>query len=139
MSQVYKIQRSLRFRESDPAQIMFFGNMLGICHDAFEDFLSSLKIPWESYFASADFIVPIRKTECEFFLPVRAGQTYQIEVKVRHLGDSSFTMAFTFLNEKNERMAEALISHVFVDAKTKRKMSIPSAFRAKFELFLESP
>lgn len=138
MSQVYKTSRHLRFREADPAQIMFFGNIFGICHDAYEDFLTSLGIPWESYFKSSQFAVPVRKSDCEFFRPIYAGQDYEIEIKLTQLGESSFTVNFCFLSPLAEKLAEASSSHVFVNPQTLKKTPIPPNLREKFKLFLQA-
>ncbi len=135
MSQAYKTQIKIRFHKADPAKILFFGNLLGLCHDLYEDFLQDIGIPWEDYFENPDYLIPIRHTECDFFRPLPAGENFDVEIRLSQLGETSFEFSYNFL--KNEQShAQAKKAHVFVNAQTKTKTPIPGWFREKIKPYL---
>ncbi|HWU44058.1 MAG TPA: hypothetical protein VN132_11490, partial [Bdellovibrio sp.] len=60
MNQVFKTKKTLTFREADPAKIMFFGNIFGFAHDAFEQFIVEAGYTWKEYFHNTDYAIPLR-------------------------------------------------------------------------------
>jgi acyl-CoA thioester hydrolase/1,4-dihydroxy-2-naphthoyl-CoA hydrolase len=55
---MFTIKRRINFYNCDPAGIMFYGNILFFCHSAYENLISSLKLPFD-YWINDDFAVPI--------------------------------------------------------------------------------
>ena len=131
----------LRFREADPAGILFFGNIFGLAHDCFEDFIQATGMTWDEWFRTKDYMVPIRHSECNFLKPFFPGQKYTARVSVANIGDSSFQMKYVFSSKSPEGPkihAEVLMVHTFLDAKSKQKISVPQPIRSHFLPYLES-
>ena len=121
----FKQEIQVRFRESDAAGILFFANLFDLAHDCFEDFIVACGLPWDEWFKSQEFIVPIRHTCCDFFAPLLPGQKYQIQVTVSELKSSSFELKYAFM--KGDKIhAELKMVHVFVNKSTGQKMDIPA-------------
>lgn len=138
MSQVYKKIFTLRFREADPAGIMFFGNIYGICHDAFEDMIDAVGIGWNNYFRTKEFMIPLMKSEAEYRVPLRPGQKYEISVSVSLMKTSSFEMTYVISDATNPSQVCVTVKtvHVCLDAKTKSKTALPDQFRKPLETIL---
>lgn len=135
MSQAYKTKVKIRFHQADPAKIMFFGNLLALCHDSYEDFLAHMGISWNEYFKTPDHLIPIRHAECDYQRPFAVGEEFDLEISFARLGDSSFEVHYLY-TQSGQVHAEARIVHVFLDAKSKAKTKIPDWFRSKAEVFL---
>lgn len=137
MNQVFKTTHTMTFREADPAQIMFFGNIFGWAHDAFEVFIADIGVGWKEYFHRRDIIIPIRHTEAEYFAPFFPGQTYDVEVWIDRVGDSSYTSAYRF-SQKGQVHAQVKLVHACADPKTKKKTALPEDLKAALLPYLSS-
>jgi acyl-CoA thioester hydrolase/1,4-dihydroxy-2-naphthoyl-CoA hydrolase len=133
----FKKEFQVRFREADPAGIGYFANVFSFAHDAFEDFIQAAGFSWKEWFQTKEYIVPIRHTECNFMRPFLPGENYQIAVSVAKLGDSSFQMKYQFLQGPNQH-AEVRMTHVFLDAKSKQKISVPDLVRNRLKVYLDA-
>jgi len=133
----FKKEFQVRFREADPAGIGYFAHVFSFAHDAFEDFIVAAGFHWKEWFLTKEYIVPIRHTECSFLKPFLPGENYQISVSVAKLGDSSFQMKYLFLQGPHQH-ATVLMTHVFLDAKSKGKMSIPEIVRNRLKVYLDA-
>ncbi len=144
---------TVRFDEADARGILFYGRLQELAHRVFEEFVVSELVPaWDDWFLAHDFIVPIRHAEATFHRPMRPGRTYQAELAVVKLGESSFDVRVRFYGATGEAKpelrpapeapaervlcAETRVSHVFADAERFRKMPIPSALRPRLEAHL---
>ena len=133
--EIFKSRLKMRFRNADPAGIMFFGNILGISHDVFEDFIQSLELDWNEWFKSEQYGCPIRHTEVDYLAPLFPGQEYTVEVKVSKISGSSFNTHYEFKNQNNKLCARVQMVHVFIDPKTMKKIPFPEKFRLKLEKY----
>ncbi len=128
---------TIRFDEGDPAGILFYGRVQEIAHRVFEEFVvSELVDRWEDWFATSSFIVPIRRAEATFHRPMRPGRSYEAQLAVAEIGESSFEVRARFTERPPSEplvCAETRVVHVFADPRTFRKMPIPSALRSRLE------
>ena len=126
----------IKFRDADPAGIMFFGNILGLSHDIFEEFLAENQVTWDEWFKSSDLACPIRHTEVDYMFPFEPGKSYEVTVKVNKVSQSSFTMIYEYRNDLSRICSRVQMIHTFVDQKTFQKADIPEKYRNIFERYL---
>ncbi len=127
---IYKTQIRIKFREADPARIMFFGNILDITHDVFEEYIQFVGYSWKEWFEPKDFMVPIRHVEVDFLIPFIAGDVYDVEACVESIGNTSFVMKYVYSSAKGTHCIVKQ-AHAFLDFKTKQKIPVPSSFPEK--------
>ncbi len=140
MSQVYKKIHQIRFREADPAGIMFFGNIYGICHDAFEDMIEGIGIGWDSYFNNKDLLIPLMKSEAEYRGSLVPGKHYEISIFFSQLKTSSFEITYNIQDILGPSPRICMIVktvHVCLDAKTKAKIPLPTKWEQIFRLYYQ--
>jgi acyl-CoA thioester hydrolase/1,4-dihydroxy-2-naphthoyl-CoA hydrolase len=118
----------IHFRDADPAGIMFFGNLLGITHDVFEDFVAYNDISWDEWFRPTTWACPIRHSEVDFLRPFKPGNEYTVEVRVNKLSQSSFTMQYEFRSLEKTLCARVILIHTFVNQDNFQKIDIPDKF-----------
>ncbi len=129
---VFQSKIKLRFRNADPAGVMFFGQILGLAHDVFEDFIKANGILWEDWFQNQDLVCPIRHTEVDYQAPLKPGHDYLVEAKVVKISQSTFNMHYEFKDHLNKLCARVQMVHVFVDPKTKQKAQFPEKYLKTF-------
>lgn len=134
MATQFQKEFQLHFREADPAGIMFFGNVFSLAHDCFEDFIQAAGFTWQEWFKTTEYIVPIRHTESNYLKPFIPGDQYQITASVDRLGDSSFTMKYVFA-QGTQIHAEVKMTHTFLDARSKNKISVPTTVRDRLKVY----
>ncbi len=138
MAKVFKTTLKVSFRAADPAGIMFFGNIYGLAHDAFEDFIVNTGFHWKEWFNTPEYIIPIRHSEADYEAPFLPGQNYDVSVSVKALGNTSFSIKYVFTaGEKLHARVEMV--HVVLDAKTKKPIPLPGLIRERLSPYLEAP
>lgn len=135
-NKVFKTTRTLTFRDTDLAKIMFFGNIFDFAHDAYEQFVVDSGFTWKEYFQNNDYAIPIRHAESDFRSPLFAGETYEIAVTVSSFGKSSFKLKYVFSQSSKINAVVSLV-HTVLDIKTKSKAPIPENIKTRFEKYLE--
>ena len=133
----YTHECTIRFDQADPAGIMFFGQVFFLAHEAFEKFVISTGFSWEEWFANSKWGTPIRHSEANFQRPMRPGKSYQINVTVARLGESSMTIRYVFMRDAHVH-CEVQIVHTFIDIKEITKMPIPTEVRTRLAKFAET-
>jgi acyl-CoA thioester hydrolase/1,4-dihydroxy-2-naphthoyl-CoA hydrolase len=131
----FETEIQIRFRQADPAGILFFGEIFSLAHDCFEEFISETGIGWKTWFHTKDYLVPIRHTDCNYLKPFFAGEKYQIKANVLKFGETSFQMQYVF-SKANNIHAKVTMAHAFLDAKTKQKIPVPEQFKLKLSPYL---
>ncbi len=138
MEQVFYTQKNITFREADPAQIMFFGNVFDFAHDCFEQFVQATGYSWKEWFQDPQIATPIRHTDADFRAPFLPGEAYDIAVTVTHLGETSFKMKYVFSQQSRVHALVNMV-HTAIDIQTKQKIALPALLRERFGRFLEGP
>lgn len=136
MATHFQKEIQIRFREADPAGILFFGNIFSLAHDCFEDFIQAAGFTWDEWFKTTDYLVPLRHTDCNYLKPFNPGQKYTVTASVSRIGETSFQMRYVFSQNSTEH-ALVLMTHAFLSAKSKQKISVPELVRNRLKVYLD--
>jgi len=121
----YSYETFLSFQLADPSGILFYGHLFTLSHQAYEQFvINQLHCPWNEWFQNKNWIVPIKHVEADFFHPILAGQSCQIELFVEQISFSSFTLISSLI-QQDTLCCKVKCVHVFCDLPTMKKMAIP--------------
>lgn len=124
MSKIYKQKIRIRFREADPARIMYFAHLVSLAHDVFEDFIQTTGLTWQDWFQKNTHMIPIRHVEVDYRAPFIPGDEYQVEVVVESFGKTSFKMKYTFTRQKTVHGMVRMV-HSVLDKKSLQKSDLP--------------
>jgi YbgC/YbaW family acyl-CoA thioester hydrolase len=130
---MHVVKRTIRFYDSDPAGVLFFGNLFGYFHSAYEDFLASSHL--KEYFTGERILLPVIHSEADFHKPLRPFDTVTINLSVANIKESSYEINYEVYNEREELAAKGRTVHIAVDADFK-KIKIPDDLRQLLELHL---
>lgn len=136
-NQVYTFESHFHFSDCDPAGIFYFGNVSNLCHRTYENWLVKLNSDWGFWFNNPEWAMPIKNSHIDYLAPMRAGETFSLQLTIAQMSQSSFTTHFLALDPKtNTNYFKAQMVHVFVQKSTFTKCSIPQTIRPLFESFL---
>ena len=130
-----RTQLFLPFHLGDPAGILFFGHVFTLSHQVFEQFvMDRLNCTWNEWFQNPNWIVPIRKTESEFYSPLHVGEWCEIHLAISAVNRSSFTCEITF--SQSVLCCSVRTVHVFCDRQSRQAMPIPDSLRLILNMHL---
>lgn len=135
MAQVFQTQVTIKFHEADPAGIMYFGRLPSLAHDCFEQFIVAAGYAWGEWFKTPKAIIPIRHLETDFLSPFRPGETYDVDVTVSRIGESSFQMHYLFRKGDRKHGVVKMV-HAHLDPKTFEKKALPEDIRTRLTPYL---
>ncbi len=126
------------FDEADGEGIVFFGNYFRLAHRALEQFLPQIGIPWDEWFKNPEFGVPLRHVEADYLKPLKPGMSFQVQIVVGEIGESSVHFEYEFQDMNSQALARLKTSHVFATRKDMKKMRIPDSLRTRLEKYLKN-
>ena len=122
----YIHQRTIQFRDTDAAGVVYFANVLSLCHEAYEASLAAANIDLRSFFGGATIAIPITQASVNFFKPMFCGDRLQIHLTPSAISAEKFSIAYQIFaaDSLEKRLATAVTEHVCIDAITRRKQAL---------------
>ncbi|MFZ9737974.1 MAG: acyl-CoA thioesterase [Prochlorotrichaceae cyanobacterium] len=131
---MFSYDRHLYFRETDAAGVVYFSEVLNLCHEVYEASLRRAGIDLKLFFsAQGSTIVPIVHAEVDFFKPLYCGDRVWVDLTLNDseppnpsttTPSTQFELAYTLYTtaERNDRpVAQAKTGHVCLNAATRRR------------------
>ncbi len=125
MSFIYS--RVIRFHETDAAGVVYFANLLTLCHEAYEAALAEAGIDLRLFFShSGDHAVPVVHTSANFYRPLTCGEAIAISLTPRQISPDSFEIDYEIMahsdltsdltvgSTRSKPLAIALTRHVCI-------------------------
>lgn len=119
--------RRIYFRDTDAAGVVYFANLLAICHEAYEGALVASGIELRSFFRNSTTAIPIVHASVDFFRPLFCGDAIEVHLKPKLLTPSEFEIAYTILEAESaqRKVAVALTRHVCIDPQQRCRQELP--------------
>jgi 1,4-dihydroxy-2-naphthoyl-CoA hydrolase len=121
-------QRTVRFQETDAAGVVYFANILAMCHEAYEASLMAAGIEVRQFFkAGGSTAVPIIHAEADYLRPAFCGDRHEIQLTPRLLFDHEFEILYiTYEADRPERLiSKALTRHLCIDPSSRQRQPLP--------------
>ncbi len=127
--------RTVRFQDTDAAGVVYFANVLAICHEAYETSLAATGINLRLFFSGVDVAVPITHASVDFFAPMLCGDRLDIRLTPQLLKESEFEVTYEiFLENRLERsVSRAQTRHVCINPTTRDRINLPESLRHWFQ------
>jgi 1,4-dihydroxy-2-naphthoyl-CoA hydrolase len=125
--------RTIRFHETDAAGVVYFANVLTLCHEAYEASLSASGINLGVFFNPQKALValPITHAEVDFRRPLQCGDEVLIELLPNRLDSTSFEVSYTLYkidqanpDEMGDLIANGLTRHVCIDSNNRKRQDM---------------
>jgi 1,4-dihydroxy-2-naphthoyl-CoA hydrolase len=126
---MFTYSHTIRFQETDAAGVVYFANVLIICHAAYEAALDEYGISLRSFFQGDDVAVPIVHANVDFKQPMFCGDHIAIGLTPQKLNDNSFEIHYQLRLASDHNparcLAQALTRHVCIDRHQRSRRSLP--------------
>jgi 1,4-dihydroxy-2-naphthoyl-CoA hydrolase len=124
---MFTCTRTVRFQDTDAAGVVYFANLLSICHEAYEASLAASGIDLKTFFSSSDVAVPITHTSADFFKPAFCGDRLEIHLTPKQLTEHEFEIRYEIVLEQQAKpIAKALTRHVCIDCRDRQRNDLPT-------------
>ncbi|RCJ31640.1 1,4-dihydroxy-2-naphthoyl-CoA hydrolase [Nostoc minutum NIES-26] len=120
----FTYNRIVRFQDTDAAGVVYFANVLGICHEAYEESLRASGINLKAFFTNPSVGFPIVHTSVDFFRPMFCGDNLAISLIPQKLGVDKFELSYE-VSVADVVVAKAITRHVCIDVSSRSKQELP--------------
>jgi len=120
--------RTIRFHETDAAGVVYFANVLTLCHEAYEASIMAEGFDMALFFSAVgEFALPIVHAQTDFYKPMRCGDRITISLTANPIDDVSFEISYTLYpaSRSDKPSAKALTRHLCIQPTTRQKMPLP--------------
>jgi 1,4-dihydroxy-2-naphthoyl-CoA hydrolase len=134
--------RQIRFHETDGAGVVYFANVLTLCHEAYEASLAAAGMDLAEFFSPRGWVVPVVHGRVDFLRPMVCGDRLTIALSPSPLPKadrplSEFEIHYRLLAsadplsaDQAEIQAQAQTRHVCINAETRRRQVLPEGLQA---------
>ena len=118
-------ERTINFRDTDAAGVVYFANGLSLCHEAYEASLAASGINLQSFFKGETIAVPITHASIDFFKPMFCGDRIAITLTTEILSSTEFQINYQLLfAEQDKAIAKAITKHTCIDFVTRKRCNL---------------
>lgn len=117
-------ERLIHFADTDSAGVVFFANVLTICHEAYEDALIKAGFDLKLFFRNV-IAVPIVRAEIDFRHPIFCGDRLIIQLNPQQIDTFQFAITYTITNQNHKIVSTAQTQHICINAGDRTKVTIP--------------
>ena len=122
MSFIFK--RIIYFQDTDAAGVVYFTNILAMCHEAYEESLAKSGINLKGFFRNSDVAIPIVHASVDFFHPMFCGDKIFIHLIPKQLASEKFEIAYRILTVSEQPIATAVTKHICIEPINRTRKAI---------------
>lgn len=120
--------RVVRFQDTDAAGVVYFANVLTICHEAYEESLATSGISLKLFFSNLAVAMPIVHASVDFFQPMYCGDQLVVHLIPKQSAEHKFEIAYEVMVTK-QLVAKAITKHVCIELASRTRMILPTELR----------
>jgi 1,4-dihydroxy-2-naphthoyl-CoA hydrolase len=123
----FTYNRTVRFQDTDAAGVVYFTNVLAMCHEAYEASLAASGINLQSFFNNSEAAIPIIHASVDFFRPMFCGDKLLIHLTPQQQNENQFEITYQIVAASSEQqLAKAITRHVCIDPVTRTRNQLPT-------------
>ena len=124
---------TIPFQDIDAAGIVFFAHLFRYAHETYERYMSDIGHPLADIIHHEDYLLPLVHAEADYRQPLCHNETMTVELSVKTLGESSFTLHYRCVDSAGQLRAEVQTVHVVLNKATKSPQAIPDSLRCALQ------
>jgi 1,4-dihydroxy-2-naphthoyl-CoA hydrolase len=127
----FSYEYTVQFRDTDAAGVVYFANVISICHIAYEASLIESGIDLKLFVNNSEFAVPITHVSADFLRPLFCGDRVIIELTPSSIDSCKFEIKYQILSVDAQVPGKYLVSataitkHVTIDPATRKRQDLP--------------
>lgn len=126
---MHRYYRVIRLADTDAAGVVYFAQILSLCHEGYEDSLDKLGVNLKNYLDKLSAVIPIVHADIDYYKPMFWGDRVVIELKPIQLSVNSFEIDYQILtdNPTPQQIAVANTKHVCINSLTRKRIALPES------------
>jgi 1,4-dihydroxy-2-naphthoyl-CoA hydrolase len=120
----FNYSRTVRFADTDAAGVVYFANVLTMCHEAYEESLSQGNIDLKTFFAQNAIAIPIIHAEVDFLAPIYCGERIEIKVSSKLINEKIFELNYQIVKGSSQ-IAQAQTRHICIETRSRKTKPLP--------------
>jgi len=121
----FTYDRIVYFKDTDAAGVVYFANVLAICHEAYEASLAASGINLKQFFRGSTTAIPITHADVDFYRPMFCGDRISIQLEVQQLSSQEFSIDYRICNELEQVLSKATTKHICIDPNNRTRADLP--------------
>ena len=117
-------QRTVRFQDTDAAGVVYFANVLTMCHEAYEESLATSGINIKLFFSNLNVAIPIVHANVDFFRPIFCGDKVSIHLSPCQLGNDNFEINYIIMSAERRQIIKAITRHVCINPVSRSRQEL---------------
>jgi 1,4-dihydroxy-2-naphthoyl-CoA hydrolase len=119
--------RTVRLSDTDAAGVVYFTNVLAMCHEAYEESLETAGIDLKVFVNNPTTAIPIIHGSVDFFRPMFCGDKLIIHLTPQQLNDREFEVTYQIVTAASLEtgLAKAKTRHVCIHPTDRHRMKLP--------------
>ncbi|BAZ43017.1 hypothetical protein NIES4102_00120 [Chondrocystis sp. NIES-4102] len=132
---IFNHTRRIYLGDTDAAGVVYFAQLINICHEAYEESLAQADISLQEILQAGEIALPVTHAEIDFFLPLFCNDQIQITLVANLISQSEFAIAYKIynLNNLNQLVAHAQTRHVCINPQVRKRIDLPAMILAWLE------
>jgi 1,4-dihydroxy-2-naphthoyl-CoA hydrolase len=123
----FNYYRTIRLSDTDAAGVVYFANVLHICHEAYEESLVNANVNIKTFLNNSAIAIPIISASVNFFRPIFCGDRLFIALTTQQLNNSEFEINYCVSNSSDQVIAKAKTKHVCITTLDRKKINLPDS------------
>ena len=121
--------RTVYLADTDAAGVVYFARAMEMCHEAYEEWLTSIGISLQQLLEEKKLALPIVHGEIDFFRPIFCGDKLQIKLQSKPVNETEFTITYKIyrLNAGEKPIVTATTNHVCINPLSRTRIPLPPA------------
>ncbi|NEP14220.1 MAG: acyl-CoA thioesterase [Symploca sp. SIO2C1] len=123
----FTYKRTVYLADTDAAGVVYFANVLVMCHEAYEVSLAEAGISLKALLSNRSTALPIVHSTADFFRPMFYGDQLLIHLNSQQLNDTEFEIDYQIVAaSSSERcLAKAITRHVCINPTSRSRTELP--------------
>ena len=113
----FNYYRTVRLSDTDAAGVVYFANVLHICHGAYE----------ESFLNNSSIAIPIISASVNFYRPIFCGDRLFVNLTTQQLNNSEFEINYCVYTSSEQVIAKAKTKHVCINTLDRKRINLPDS------------
>jgi len=125
----FTYKRTVYLADTDAAGVVYFANVLMMCHEAYEVSLATADISIKALLNNLSIALPIVHSRANFFRPMFHEDELLIHLSSQLLNDTEFEVVYTIVaaSSSQQHLAEAITRHVCINPTSRNRTQLPEA------------
>ncbi len=123
----FNYNRTVRLSDTDAAGVVYFAQVLVMCHEAYEESLLTAGIDLNKLVRDTNIAIPIVHSCADYFHPILWGDKLFIQLQTQQLRENEFEINYQIVSSSSDNLlAKATTRHVCIATIGRKRISIPA-------------